>query len=549
MLSCFLISDMMVKKNNNGKAMSTILEHWSHPTSPPRDTQVKALEWLEQQTAKYLILEAPVGAGKSHIGITYANYIQSPDARKSFVLTPQKILQKQYEDSFPRNRVFSFYGKSNYNCAPHKTTCDIGSLVKPQCEFCPYRGAKEIAKYSPHVILNYKLALLSFMYAGVFKPRPLMILDECHNSEQELCELDAIEVSEARCKRYGIKFQAARNIREAIDWIRDAYLPIIIEKAKELADKTDELRSGMMDRNPTGAELNMLRELNSLEEHCSTIEWLVDSPVEQIQKDFALIYDKSNIKFKRLFAGFSFHHVLEPQAGQFLFMSSTVLNHKGFCQDLGLNYNDSAFLTMDSEFPHENRPVIFIPTMKMNKDWHLDENRDGRDKMINAMSHILEMHENDSGIVHTASFAIAKWMTDALQTITSHEIMHHNPESGMKREKVIDMFKKSDKPCILFSPSITEGLDLVGDVARFAVFAKIPYPFLGDQWVFTRKLISDEWYARQALIEVIQGGGRVVRSKTDWGFVYILDSSWNFLMSKTRHTIPDWWMEAYKEMR
>src|SRR6202795_3586086 len=108
MLCSLDASDMMSKRNNNGKLMSTILDHWSHPTSPPRDTQIRALEWLEQnQDVKYLILEALVGAGKSHIGITYANYIQSPDARKSFVLPPQKILQKQYEDSFPRNRVFS----------------------------------------------------------------------------------------------------------------------------------------------------------------------------------------------------------------------------------------------------------------------------------------------------------------------------------------------------------------------------------------------------------------------------------------------------------
>jgi ATP-dependent DNA helicase DinG len=528
--------------------MANILDFWSHPESEPRVTQIKALEWLEKQTAKYLILEAPVGAGKSHIGITFAESIQSQDRRKSFVLTPQKILQEQYEKSFARSKVFAFYGKGNYNCAKYKSTCDIGSLVKPSCETCPYRGAKEIAKITPHVVLNYKLALLSFRYAGVFNPRPLMILDECHNTEHELCELDAIEISEIRCKRYGIQFRMCKTIHEALTWIAELYLPPLIVKLQDMNDKTEPMRNGTLGRDLTATELNMLREFNSLAEHAETLQWLVEESVDNVQKDFALIYDKKAMKFKRLYAGFSFRHVLQPRAERFLFMSSTILNQRGFCNDLGINQSEAAFLSMDSEFPHENRPVIFIPTMKMNKDWNEPENERGRDRMIVAMSHILEMHEHDSGIVHTASFAIAKWMTEALSTITSHEIMHHNPESGMKREKVIEAFKNSEKPCILFSPSITEGLDLVGDIARFAVFAKVPYPFLGDQWIFTRKLISDEWYARQALIEIIQGGGRVVRSKTDWGFVYILDSSWNYLMSKTRPTIPEWWMEAYREM-
>lgn len=487
-------------------------------------------------------------SGKSHIGVTYANSVYSPDRKKSFILTPQKILQQQYQDSFPPTNVFCFYGKGNYSCAKLKSTCDVGSLIKPQCETCPYRGAKEVAKMTPHVVLNYKLALLSFRYAQTFKPRPLMVLDECHNTEAELCELDAIEITEFRCKKYKIPFQMCKNIAEALAFINDIYLPKMVEVATELAEKTEPMRSGTLGRDLTSSDLTLIKEFNGVAEHLEAIQGIAEGEPEELRKDFALVYDKQTIKFKRLFASFSFHHVLEPMADRFLFMSSTILNHKGFCQDLGLKYEDSAFLSMDSEFPHENRPVIFIPTMKMNKDWSMPENEKGRFRMIAAMSNVLEGHKNDSGIVHTSSFAIAKWMTDELSTITSHKIMHHNPESGVKREKVIEEFRKAKEPCILFSPSITEGLDLMGDIARFAVFAKIPYPFLGDQWVFTRKLISDEWYARQALIEVIQGGGRIVRSKTDWGFVYILDSSWNFLLSKTRHTIPEWWMEAYNEM-
>ena len=57
--------------------------------------------------------------------------------------------------------------------------------------------------------------------------------------------------------------------------------------------------------------------------------------------------------------------------------------------------------------------------------------------------------------------------------------------------------------------------------------------------------MSTAWYQRRTLIGVIQGGGRVVRSETDTGNVYILDGSFGYLKSQTEHMIPDWWKKAY----
>jgi Rad3-related DNA helicase len=58
--------------------------------------------------------------------------------------------------------------------------------------------------------------------------------------------------------------------------------------------------------------------------------------------------------------------------------------------------------------------------------------------------------------------------------------------------------------------------------------------------------LSKEWYQRRALIDIIQGAGRVVRSKEDWGNTYILDESFRHLFNLAHDTIPDWWKDAYR---
>jgi Rad3-related DNA helicase len=50
---------------------------------------------------------------------------------------------------------------------------------------------------------------------------------------------------------------------------------------------------------------------------------------------------------------------------------------------------------------------------------------------------------------------------------------------------------------------------------------------------------------RQAMISIIQGGGRVVRSPEDWGNTYILDESFGFLWNKYKKNAPQWWKDAF----
>jgi len=528
--------------------MTHILDAWAIPAFTPRPIQTTALEWIQDQypDTKYFFVQAPVGSGKSLIGVTAAKWMaQQSDLRnQSYILTPQRILQRQYEESF-KNDIASLYGKSNYPCKNRATTCDIGGILKPPCPGCPYRSAKGRARTADNTVLNYNIALLAFKYTHIFDKRPLIVLDECHTTEEYLTEIDAASINSGRAKKFKVKWQHHDKMPDAVKWTNEEYVPKVIQYLTELENELGHLLDNEY-ADPTNSELKKLRELNRLQEHLDTIQEITLKDQAIINERFVYCHDKQSKKFKRLNGGYNFKRILEPYAERFLFMSSTILNYRGLCRDLDIDPDKSAYIDLTSEFEPKNRPIFFMPQTKMNAAWTKPENTLGRSKMISKIMEILEMHKDDSGIIHTGNFAIARWIVENLELAAPQKIFHHNPESGDDRNKIIDAFQKYKQPSVLISPSITEGLDLKDDLARFAIIAKVPFGFLGDQWIKRRLDLSKEWYQRRALIDIIQGSGRVVRSVDDWGNTYILDESFRYLFMQGQDSVPKWWKDAYR---
>lgn len=526
--------------------MTEILDAWPYPF-PPRSNQVEALQWLAEQKAKYLILEAPVGSGKSNLALTYARYIGG----SSFVLTPQRILQEQYtrdNANNPHINLASLYGKSNYTCKSKDCTCEVGSLVKPECKPCPHKLAKEAAKSSQYAVFNYKLGLTLFAYTNVFSTRRLMVLDECHQMEQGLVDFDALSITEWRCKKYGLKFQSFKDMSKAQHWLHEYYSPALRSKLNDLEMECEPLFE-KRGTDLTRAEINKIRELSGLQEHHDTVMDISLHSLDYLNEHYVLVWgDPAQLQFKRLKGVFAFHKYIKPFAEKFLFMSSTMPE---LCADLGLPEEETATISLDSTFPVENRPVVFIPRMKMNASWNNKENANSRQKMLDTVLELLKTHQYESGIIHTGNFAISEWLVSELikGKFASHKIYHHNPSSKLDRNAVITAFQEDPNPSVLISPSSTEGLDLKEDLGRFAIVVKIPFGHLGDQWIKRRMDMSMRWYQRRALIDIIQGSGRVVRSAEDWGNTYILDGSWSYLYNQTYHMIPKWWRRAYQVLR
>lgn len=527
--------------------------------SDPRKSQVEVMDWIQSLPShiKYILCEVPVGGGKSPLALTMSGWF-SKTFGDAYILTPQKILQKQYEDSFKAELLHSLYGKSNYKCAPKSTNCEVGSDIKPRCEQCPHKSAFNRVMYSPNVVLNYTLGLLLFKYVAddkIIRPRKLIVFDEAHTLETHLTEFNAISVSEFRCKQIGgIAFRQFTTMRSAYDWMNEKYVPALTNKISKLHPVVSEILEQCAEdgRGPNRDEQNQLSLLKELQNHKDMIlEQIVMVPFEQVYEDYVLVNEgKTLFKFKELYGKRNFRQFVEPMGERFLFMSSTILDRKAFCEDLGLDPEQAAFISLESEFDLDNRPIFYMPTTKMSFGWDKPDRKKETDEMLHKIVELCnKMHPEESGVIHAGSFQISKWLVENLQNKVPHTIMHHNPGSGFKRDAIIDEFQELDGvPKLLISPSVTEGLDLKDDKGRFAIFAKVPFPYMGDAWVKKRMDLSDSWYKRQALINMIQGGGRVVRSMNDWGHVYILDSSFGYLLNSTTKMLPKWWRESITKL-
>lgn len=538
-----------------------ILSYWPFGDYPPRQSQEIIQEWIQKlpPNIRYIICEIPVGGGKSPLALNLSGWY-SRSFGNAYLMTPQKILQRQYEESFEKHLLHTLYGKANYSCEPKNTNCDIGSDIKPKCSFCPHKDAIAGMAYAPNVVLNYALAFNLFKYVGgengPVRPRKLMVFDEAHTLEHHLTEFNAISFSELRCRKLNIRFQIPKSIPEALEWINRQYLPALAEKINRASSDVARILNEMEfdpGRRLSKDEERSIKDVRELREHRqSIVEQLSAKSLIEIDDRYVLVNEsKTSFKFKELYGRHIFKELVEPMADKFLFMSSTILDKDSYCSDLGIDPDKTAFISIPSEFPEDNRPVLYMPTIKMTFGWDNDTpaQRAERKKMITRLTQLCtEIHPEESGVIHAGSYQVAKWLVQELSNKIPHEIMHHNPESGFTRDQVIDEFQVVDgRAKLLISPSVTEGLDLKDDKGRFAIFAKVPYPFLGDAWVKKRMSLSNTWYSIQALIAMIQGGGRVVRGPTDWGHVYILDTAWENLYRRSKYMIPKWWKDAYTE--
>lgn len=105
------------------------------------------------------------------------------------------------------------------------------------------------------------------------------------------------------------------------------------------------------------------------------------------------------------------------------------------------------------------------------------------------------------------------------------------------RGQLIQQFK-NDKHSVLFgTSSFWEGVDISGDALGCVIIDKIPFPQVGDPLIEARvdslKDSGQDWfndyYVPNGIISLVQGFGRLIRSRRDSGVVAFMD---NRLMTK-----------------
>lgn len=504
---------------------------------------------------KFFILESPTGSGKSVIGITAAKVINELLSSDTYgppiiALTHTKVLQDQYEESIPDSK--KLYGALNYACSdrPGGDTYYGSSLCKKQeCGFyseCEYLFHKS-------AFIRSETGLLSYAYyirTSEFYPN-VLIHDECHSMEDLLCGFASVDVN-------------LETIEDALNYLREH-----IHRIPDLPDNMID------DMNASGASLiNLVKQFIKLQDNSP--DFLVQLPIlsKQIYKSavevirFFLFYEKAtnneskytgvlqnlSKKVTNLFAlttewivaDQDEHSVcLKPievkslakpffrRAKFNILMSATICGVEDFTSSLGIEKDEYEYLSMDSVFPVENRQFYSSSLPGIN--------RENKDQVLPVyaefISGILDQMPNERGIIHSVSYDNAETIFRLLSNRRVKLLLQGQVAS-------LQGLLRSSNDTIVVSPSILEGIDLTGDLSRIQIFLKVPYEYLGDKWIARKAKISHSWYARRAVIKIIQGSGRSIRSKEDYAYTFMLDSNFNRLFTRYNYLFPEWFRKA-----
>ena len=498
------------------------------PFSKIRPAQREAIDFVIDsfKNKTYANVQAATGTGKSAIALALAKYYSNIDGVSgAYIITTQKVLQKQYVNDF--ENIANIWGKDNYKCSNSEyrnVSCKTGSLLnilfKKACESCPYTLAKDRFLKSSISLTNVPY----FLNLKDIPKRKLLIIDECHNIEQSIIDFVCINVRKELCEELNILFPEIDTIEQFNVWVKEHY-------SVELLKLLEQYKNDIVSMNEHQADFRLyLKKIEDLEVILSQL----DRYLNHSQEKWVLSLGENFIEAKPLHAGPFIKSLLFSCAEKVLMMSATILDHDTFIRNIGISKNDSAFLNLPSPFKKENRKVYYAPVGSMS----YSSIEKTLPVLHDTISSIIDEYRGKKGIIHTHTYTIAKYLKD--NDKTGRLLLHDSRD----RMDILEEHLKSKKDTILLSPSFTEGIDLRNDFSRFQIICKIPYPYLGDNYIKTKMQVCKNWYEWQTAKTLIQSLGRSIRSEKDYADSYILDSAWAFFYKKNRFLFPEWFREA-----
>lgn len=546
-----------------------ILENF--PFDAPREGQLECIRFILDsffnRNIKYVILEGPVGSGKSAVGITVAKFFES-----SYYLTIQKILQTQIINDFGSGETVDLKGRSAYNCQFYERfgadavsrkgmfqkeldtylaappTCNEGYCRKkyksrrcPLCfpvnidnglfeyysnSYCPYYKQISRAMVSKVAVMNYNSYLYQSAIAKRFDQRELLVIDECHQTEPQLLDFISITISDKILKKFGY-------ILEEYDMPQEYYVSFMENDVLAKIQAIAEVAADDNDIDTADEYESLSRKLASFFASIENEEeWVAEFKNAEGHKDYR------TVTLKPVYVHSKSHELMFNGGKKILLMSATILDIEIFCSSLGIPRNQVAAYRMKNRFPVANRPIVINTAAKIvggpakMHEWS--------PKLVAKTDEILDKYTHSRGIVHTHNFAIA----ELLMKKSRHNKRFLFQKKFATKDDMLRKHADSDDT-IIVAPAMHEGLDLHGDLSRVQLICKIPWPNFVDNKQLARRLELDRrYYVWLCALKLIQSTGRSIRSETDWAHTYVLDEGFHAFMQQAAFMIPSWFKDA-----
>jgi Rad3-related DNA helicase len=499
-----------------------------------------AIAHAYDQRKQFTIIEAPTGSGKSPLGMAAAILSASRKEGGAHYLTSQNSLSTQLRNDFAKHGLVELRGKANYKCVQHiPQDCKTGSIMNGgrACEDCPYRLAKNYYLSGKLGVTNYTYYLTETMHSGELSPREYLIADEAHNIEREILAMVEINITQAKANDVSagrLPIFTETEDAKVRRWVGSTYLPAAAKYLAFLNDEILQIRESGM-RVPT----DLMSRVQGLETLLQNLRLYMEAD----QPEDWLTWSDPNgtLRIKPLTAAQFAQNYLFNGTPNVLLMSATILDADTFRRNLGIKRSAAEVLALASDFPLANRRIIYWPSGSMGQK-SIEQTLPLAAERIDAILRAPKF-ANKKGIIHSHSYKINEYLHKALgNTDHRHRIVTHSNVMG-SREEAIARHIEGAGPTVLLSPSMTEGLDLKGDLSRVQIIAKVPYPFL-DPYNRTRMNRDPKWYQLQTALTLVQATGRSVRDENDYATTVILDADFGRFLTQNQDILPKWWTDS-----
>lgn len=528
----------------------------------PHQHQIELLDKIDAAFAsgkKYVICCAPTGSGKSFLSKALGNHskpisknlkylIDSNDAFKTdqfgeyfhaddckaepefgaFALTITKNLQDQYKDTFDDSGILK--GKRNYICDVDPrfevdvAPCVFNVKLKESCisaNRCPYYNSRRNLLTNKFGVLNYSMFLA---LPDHVKMKEYLICDESSEIEDELVKRFSRNINFKILKKLQIPLTGIpiADYNKFHSWLNE----VIVKLNAEIDDLKKEFQRKKTAPSVTDLQRyslfnNLFMSLKTTMETWNSCEYIIERTDEEITMKPLKVDTLSKYIF--------------DYGKHVLLMSATIIDHKHYAKTLGID--DYEYIEVDSTFDPKNAPIFASSKVRLN----YKNLKESLPMLTKQVKEICDHHKDVKGIIHTHTMEITEYLQSH---INDKRFIFRT--AGVNNEQIMKKHMESSDNTILVSPSLTYGIDLKEDLARFQIIMKAAWLPLGDERIKT--LFKDDpiWYLNKMLNNLIQACGRGVRTITDKCVTYIMDGSITDSVLKNKSKLPKYFIRRFK---
>lgn len=303
----------------------------------------------------------------------------------------------------------------------------------------------------------------------------------------------------------------------------------LVEKLEEIRPEPGEELPVLLELTELKAYLRQIETIAKALEEC-TKEELEDNTVRWIELHSR---DEDRVRVARcpLEVGQPLSEWLYKKMSSVIMTSATLTVRRSFdyCKSrIGLNLLPEERvkeLLLDSPFDYKDQTLMCIPT-----DGPLPGEEDYLENQVETIRSILRITQGHALVLFTSFYAM-DFVYDRLEIELAERGIESLCQGKDSRTRLLTAFRDNASSVLFATDSFWEGVDVAGESLQCVVLTRLPFRVPTEPILEARsEAIEKEggnafmnFQVPQAVIKLRQGFGRLIRRKTDWGVIVVLD--------------------------